>query len=153
MRTFTRIEGKDIASLRKSLSEFNVVIIGFHKSNESPWKDYKFSEKELFWLNEIARERTSNVILSVFAKPYALLDVLNFGDIDGLVLGYQNSKIAQEKVAEVIFGAIPAKGKLPVSVVNQFPVGQGIRLNSLSRLGYSLPERVGISSAKLARVR
>ncbi len=148
----TRIEGKDIASLKRSLSEFNVVIIGFHKSNESPWKDYKFSEKELFWLNEIARERTSNVVLSVFAKPYALLDVFNFDDIDGMVLGYQNSRIAQEKVAEVIFGAIPAKGKLPVSVVNQFPVGQGIRLNSLSRLGYSLPERVGISSTKLARV-
>jgi beta-glucosidase-like glycosyl hydrolase/CubicO group peptidase (beta-lactamase class C family) len=148
----TRIEGKDIASLKRSLSEFNVVIIGFHKSNESPWKDYNFSEKELFWLNEIARERTSNVVVSVFAKPYALLDVFNFDDIDGLVLGYQNSKIAQEKVAEVIFGAIPAKGKLPVSVVNQFPVGQGIRLKSLSRLGYSLPERVGICSAKLARV-
>ncbi|KAB7530475.1 serine hydrolase [Flagellimonas olearia] len=148
----TAIKAKDIAGYRKELANYNLVIIGFHKSNASPWKGYKFSKNEIFWLEEISRMRTSNTILTLFAKPYALLDVLNFDAMDGVVVAYQNSKIAQEKAAEVIFGAIGADGKLPVSAHPEFPVNTGEKLESLKRLGYSIPERVGLSSTGLAEV-
>ncbi|MBO0323575.1 serine hydrolase [Muricauda sp. CAU 1633] len=148
----TKIEAKDIAGYKKELANYNLVIIGFHKSNESPWKGYKFSKNELFWLEEISRLRTSNTILTLFAKPYALLDVLNFDTMDGVVVGYQNSAIAQEKAAEVIFGAIGATGKLPVSAHGEFPVNTGVEVKPLQRLGYSIPERVGMSSSQLAMV-
>ncbi len=150
--TVTQINAKDVATLKQKLSNYNLVIVGLHKSNESPWKAYKFTKNELSWLGEIARERTSNLILAVFAKPYALLDVPTFESIDAVVVGYQNSKLAQEKTAQVIFGALPAKGILPVSSHADFPVNTSIQLESLKRLGYSFPERVGISSSKLARV-
>ncbi len=148
----TKIDAKDIAGYKKELANFNLVIIGFHKSNESPWKGYKFSKNELFWLEEISRLRTSNTILTVFAKPYALLDVLNFDAMDGVVVGYQNSEIAQEKAAEVIFGAIGATGKLPVTAHGEFPVNTGVEVKPIQRLGYSIPERVGMSSERLAMV-
>ncbi len=148
----TQIEGKDIASLKKNLANYNLVIVGLHKNNQSPWKGYKFSENELFWLQEIANLRSSNLILSVFAKPYALLELPSFKNIDGVVVSYQNSKIAQEKTAELLFGAIEAKGTLPVSAHMNLPVGTGIQLKSLKRMGYSFPERVGMSSTKLAEV-
>ncbi|MBO0330205.1 glycoside hydrolase family 3 N-terminal domain-containing protein [[Muricauda] lutisoli] len=148
----THIKAKDIAAYKKELANYNLVIIGFHKDNSSPWKGYKFSENELFWLEEISRLRTSNTILALFARPYALLDILNFDTVDGVVVGYQNSKIAQEKVAEVIFGAIGATGKLPVSAHDEFPVGTGVDVNPIQRLGYSIPERVGMSSEMLAEV-
>lgn len=148
----TAINASDLAGYRKELADYNLVIIGFHKSNQNPWKGYKFSKNELFWLQEISRLRTSNTILTVFARPYALLDVLNFDAIDGVVMAYQNSKIAQEKAAEVIFGAIGANGKLPVSAHPEFPVNTGQKMESLKRLGYSIPERVGLSSTRLAEV-
>jgi beta-glucosidase-like glycosyl hydrolase/CubicO group peptidase (beta-lactamase class C family) len=148
----TQIKAKDIAAYKNELANYNLVIIGLHKSNESPWKGYKFSKNELFWMEEISRLRTSNTILALFAKPYALLDVVNFDTMDGVVVAYQNSDIAQEKAAEVIFGAIGANGKLPVSAHAEFPVGTGIKQESLQRLGYSIPERVGMSSEKLALV-
>ncbi|WP_299484976.1 glycoside hydrolase family 3 N-terminal domain-containing protein [uncultured Allomuricauda sp.] len=148
----TRIKAMDAAGYKKSLADFNLVIVGFHKSNESPWKSYKLSKNELFWLHEIANLRTSNTILSVFAKPYALLDVLDFRTIDGLIMAYQNSDMAQEAAAEVIFGAIGANGKLPVSAHPEFPVNTGTSLKPLQRLGYSIPERVGLSSSRLAVV-
>ena len=148
----TPIAAKDISEYKERLKDFNLVIIGFHKSNESPWKGHKFSKNELFWLEEISRMRTSNTLLSVFTKPYALLDILNFDTIDGVVVGYQNSEIAQEKVAEVIFGAVGASGKLPVSAHAEYPVGTGIDLEPIQRLGYSIPERVGMSSELLAEV-
>ncbi len=148
----TEVDAENIARLKAKLTDYNLVIVGFHKSNESPWKAYKFSQKEQFWLQEIAKSRASNVVLTVFAKPYALLDVTNFQNIDAVVVAYQNSKLAQLKAAELLFGAIPAKGKLPVSAHPDFPVNSGLDLKPLMRLGYSIPERVGISSARLAYV-
>ena len=47
--TVTQINGKDITTLKQKLSEYNLVIIGLHKSNESPWKAYKFTKNELSW--------------------------------------------------------------------------------------------------------
>jgi len=148
----TQINGKDIGALKKKLSDYNLVIIGHHKSNDSPWKPYSFSKKEVQWLHEISKERSSNLILAVFAKPYALIDVNSFKSIDGVVVAYQNSTLAQEKTAQLIFGAIPAKGVLPVSIGSEFPLHTNVQLKSLLRLGYSYPERVGMSSSKLAEV-
>jgi beta-glucosidase-like glycosyl hydrolase/CubicO group peptidase (beta-lactamase class C family) len=147
-----QINGKDIATIKNKLKNYNLVIIGHHKSNDSPWKPYKFSKNEVYWLEEIAKERSSNVILSVFAKPYALSDISSFQNIDGIIMAYQNSQMAQEKAAQLIFGAIGAKGILPVSVHSDFPVNTSVQLGSLKRLGYSIPERVGFNSAKLAKV-
>ncbi|WP_339629555.1 glycoside hydrolase family 3 N-terminal domain-containing protein [uncultured Maribacter sp.] len=148
----TVVDANDINTLKVKLKDFNLVIIGHHKSNESPWKDYKFSATELNWLQVIAAERTSNLILCVFAKPYALSDIKSFQNIDAVVMSYQNSDIAQEKTAEVLFGAVGASGKLPVSAHSDFPVNLGIKTQSLSRLGYSIPERVGMSSKGLGEI-
>ncbi len=150
--TVTQVNGKDIATLKKKLSNFNLIIIGLHKSNASPWKSYNLSKQEKAWLDAIAQERSSNVILSVFAKPYALLGVSSFKHIDGVVVAHQNSKLAQEKTAQLIFGALPAKGVLPVSAHKEFPVNSTVQLKSLLRLGYSFPERVGFDVSKLAEV-
>ncbi|MCB0434009.1 MAG: beta-N-acetylglucosaminidase, partial [Mangrovimonas sp.] len=61
-----KVEAENLDELLAKLQQYNTVVVGFHKSNDSPWKDYKFTEKELAWLYEIAR--TNNVILDVFAK-------------------------------------------------------------------------------------
>jgi len=148
----TVVDANDINTLKIRLKEFNLVIVGHHMSNESPWKSYKFSTKELNWLQQIGNERTSNLILCVFAKPYALSDVTTFNSIDAVVMAYQNSDIAQEKTAEVLFGAVDASGKLPVTAHQEFPVNTGVQVKSLSRLGYSIPERVGMSSIGLKRI-
>ena len=89
------------------------------------------------------------MILSVFASPYSLLDVASFANIESVVVSYQNSRIAQEFTAQLIFGAIKAKGKLPVSIKKEFPEGLGLFTSNLNRLGYSIPEDVGLSSEKL----
>lgn len=150
--TVTQINASDIGAMKNKLAGYNMVIVGLHRSNESPWKPYKFTNKELTWLQEIAAERSSNLILAVFAKPYALLDIPAFDAIDGVVVAYQNSTMAQQKAAQAIFGALPAKGRLPVSSNPIFPVGTGLEPPSLLRLGYSLPERVGLNSTKLAKI-
>ncbi len=148
----TEVKGSDIGTLKNKLADYNLVIIGHHKSNESPWKSYEFSKTELSWLQDISNLSTSNLVLCVFAKPYALSKIATFQNIDAVVMAYQNSPIAQRKTAELLFGAIPAVGILPVTANSEFPLGTGIPLKSMQRLGYSLPEGVGLSSKKLAEV-
>ncbi|MDO5972086.1 glycoside hydrolase family 3 N-terminal domain-containing protein [Flavivirga aquimarina] len=144
-----RIEGTKSNDLIKKLQVYNTVIIGLHRSNESPWEKYQFTKKELDWIEKIARTHT--VILDVFVKPYALSDLKNIENIESIVVSYQNSDIAQQKSAQLIFGAIPAKGHLPVSA-GKFLVGEGFNINGIKRLGYTIPERVGMSSQKLKKV-
>ncbi len=145
-----KVKAEKLDELITKLQNYNTVIVGFHKQNDHPWKDYKFKDKERVWLQEMAR--TNTVILDVFARPYALMDLTTITNIDGIVLSYQNSEIAQQKSAQVIFGAVEAKGKLPVSAGEYFKVGDGITYNSLMSLSYGLPERVGMSSEKLQRI-
>ncbi len=146
----THVEDTNLDGLISKLNKFNTVIIGFHKSNASPWKAHKFSNKELVWLHEISR--TNKVILNIFTKPYALLDMSTITNIESIVVSYQNSVVAQQKTAQLLFGAIAAKGTLPVSVGNGLLVGTGKTYNSISRLGYSVPERVGMSSTVLKQI-
>jgi beta-glucosidase-like glycosyl hydrolase/CubicO group peptidase (beta-lactamase class C family) len=144
------ISDENLDNLISKLQNYNTVIIGFHKSNDNPWKSYRFSDKELTWLYEIARN--NNVVLNVFAKPYALMDLKTISNFESIIVSYQNSDIAQQKSAQLIFGAIPARGCLSVSAGPYFSVGDGVQTNSLDRLGYSSPERVGMSSTILKKV-
>ncbi|MCK5402469.1 MAG: serine hydrolase, partial [Flavobacteriaceae bacterium] len=144
------IKADNLDGLINKLNNYNTVIVGFHKSNENPWKSHKFSNKELVWLYEIAR--TNTVILNVFTKPYTLLDLKTTENFESIIVSYQNSKIAQQKAAQLIFGGIQAKGVLPVSIGKDFKVGFGIKFPSASRLSYGLPERVGMNSERLTKI-
>ncbi|WP_281991181.1 glycoside hydrolase family 3 N-terminal domain-containing protein [Aquimarina aggregata] len=144
------VKANQLSEMIDQLRNYNYVVIGFHKSNASPWKDYKFTDKELVWLYEIARLNTT--VLNIFARPYAMLDMLTTLNFEGILMAYQNSEVSQEKAAQMLFGGIGAKGKLPVSLGEDFPVGTGIETRSLNRLTYGLPESVGMNSYKLKRI-
>lgn len=146
----TVVESENLDDLITQLRGYTTTIIGYHKSNASAWKNHNFTTKELTWLYEISR--TNNVILSVFAKPYALLSVQSYTNIEGLVLAYQNSNIGQELAAQLIFGSNGANGKLPVSINQDFAVGDGLKVKPIHRLGFDIPENVGMSSAVLTNI-
>tara|TARA_B100000787_G_scaffold159892_2_gene138462 strand:+ start:40515 stop:43439 length:2925 start_codon:yes stop_codon:yes gene_type:complete len=145
-----KVTGEKLNEIIDRLEGFDLVIVGFHKSNAHPWKSFQFTDKELVWLHEIARK--NKTILSVFTSPYSLLNIKSFTNLNGILIAYQNSEIAQKIAAQAIFGAIEVKGKLPVSIKNKFPVGTGITTRDLQRLQYSIPEAVGMSSRKLSRI-
>ncbi|MUU77288.1 glycoside hydrolase family 3 N-terminal domain-containing protein [Winogradskyella endarachnes] len=153
LRKYTKIHeirADKLDGLLTKLQNYNTVVIGYHKSNANPWKSFKFSQKELAWLYEISR--TNTVVLDVFARPYALNDLLSVENIEAIVMSYQNSEIAQQKSAQLLFGAIAAKGKLPVSAGEFFPLGTGETYNSIMSLSYGLPERVGMDSKLLSKI-
>lgn len=146
----TKVSASSLNEYIEKLKAFNCVIIGFHKPNRNPWENYQFTETELVWLYEIAR--TNTVILNVFARPYALLDLKTTANFESIVLAYQNSEISQKVTAQLIFGAREAKGVLPVSLGEDFPVKTSLATERLYRLQYGSPESVGMNSYILNRI-
>ena len=144
----TEVEDTNLDSLKVKLKKYNTVIIGYHKSDKA-WKKHDFSEAEITWLQEIAK--SNNVILDAFAKPYSLSPI-NFADIKGVIMSYQNSDIAQVVSAELVFGAIESKGKLPVSINEEFKDGIGLSTEKVNRLGFTSPENVGMSPKVLSKI-
>ena len=153
MKHYARVDwvkAEKLGDLLEKLDEYNYVVVGFHKPDSSPWASYKFSEKELVWLHEIARK--NKTVLSLFARPYAMLDIKSFANLEGIIVGYQNHPVAQRKAAQVLFGAIEAKGKLPVSIKDEFPIGTGYNTRKIDRLAYGAPESVGMNSNRLKEI-
>lgn len=146
----TEVAHQNIDSLLLELKDYDKVIIGYHVSDRSWWKKHEFTAKEIEYITKISDKK--QVILDVFAKPYILKSLQNFENIKCVIVSYQNGEIAQEVSAELIFGAIEAKGKLPVSINADYEVGNGLTTEKLNVLGFANPESVGLNSEKLKEI-
>jgi len=131
------------------LKNYDYVFIGVHKSNKNPWKSHRISTNSKKIIHAIAK-CNPHTIVSVFTSPYSLL-TLDTSNIGALMMSYQNSQTAQNITPQVIFGALPAEGRLPVSV-NQYKAGSGIFYQDIKRLGYAFPEYEGMNSKVLKRI-
>jgi len=142
-------DGFNNNELLKLLKPYDHVVVGFHKSDKSPFDSYKFSSSEIETLEMISK--SSNVILNVFAKPYALMDV-DLNNISSIMISYQNNITAQQKSAQIIFGAIASQGILPVSINKDFPLHTSLKTKVLKRLSYGIPLNQGVDINKLNKI-
>ncbi|WP_396183127.1 glycoside hydrolase family 3 N-terminal domain-containing protein [Flavobacterium sp.] len=145
----TEVKHENIDSLNVLLKDYTKVILGFHKA-DGAWKKHDFSAKEIVWITEIAKRK--KVILNCFVKPYALSSIPTFENIDGVLVSYQNSDVAQNVSAQLIFGALEAKGKLPVTINEEFKVDHGLSTEKLNRLGFTPPQNVKMNPFVLQRI-
>jgi len=136
------------AVLLNKLSKYNLVIASVHKSNANAWKSYKIDRKADIFLQSIALQ--SKVVVPIFANPYSLNSFLFTNNFDALLLGYQNSKIAEEQVAQAIFGGIAMSGKIPVST-KHFEINSGITTKAI-RMAYVSPEEIGFNTELLYKI-
>lgn len=143
------IQEDSIHLLMNRLRDYSTVVIGFHKA-DGAWKKHNFTDRELAWLDAIAREK--KVILTIFSKPYTLIPLKDITNIEGIILAYQNNAIAQTVAAEVVFGAIGSKGKLPVSIAANFGVNHGLETEAIGRLGFTTPHNAGMNTALLTKI-
>lgn len=130
------------------LSQYSSVIIGYHKV-DNPWRKHDMSDTEKAMVRNLSAK--TNTVLVSFAKPYAL-ETVPLDKVNALVVGYQNNKFAQEAAAQVIFGAIEGKGKLPVSINKNFTVGTGIHTKAIDRLGFSTAANEGMDPNVLSKI-
>lgn len=98
-------------------------------------------------INKIANK--SNIILVNFGKPENLIPVEK---MPTLIQVYNKSNEMQSLTAQLIFGGISAKGKLPVKISSILKFETGIINTPVTRLAYTIPEEAGIDSEMLTEI-
>ncbi len=125
------------------LKEFDLVIVGLHRNSNSLTRNYGISRANIEFINNLADHQ--DVILSIFANPYSLI---SFGadalKLKGIVIAYQDGKHFEEAAAQLIFGGVAARGRLPVSAPPYFPVYKGFNTLDNFRVEFANPEDAGI---------
>ncbi len=144
-----RVLIRDTADLAK-LDGYDRVITAVLKNTANPWKPYKLSARTKDLLDAIhARKPGVNVI---FTSPYALLPWQDELPGQSVVVAYQNNFFTQSTVPQLLFGALPFEGQLPVSINKRYRAGTGVRTQVLGRLAYGFPEQEDMDSHRLAKV-
>ncbi len=94
-------------------------------------------------------QQTKEVIIAGFGNTTALqrLDAFNMP----VIWNPEQSAYSATYTAQVIFGGIAAEGRLAQTVSPKYQAGAGY-FTQKTRLKYSLPEEVGVRSARLARI-
>lgn len=131
-------------SLKKQFSTYNSLIISIQNTTQWSGSGYGITDSTLRFLEKL--DFKGNVVLTVFGNPYSLKRFRETDRFDAIVLAYEDNSLVKELTAQAIFGAAEIQGKIPVSVSEEFPLGYGVNLSSIKRLGYGIPEEAGLSS-------
>ncbi len=134
----------------KKLSGYDEVIIAVLKNTSNPWKPYRLSKKTKKLIEKISALKPTATV--VFTSPYALNVWPDELPSDAVAVAYQNNEFTQKIVPQLLYGALPFEGKLPVSINKKYPVNTSVTTRKAGRLAYGFPEQVGMDSKKLARV-
>ena len=137
---FNVADSDGLTRLKKSLLAYNTLIISVHSTRVN--------------VNAAIQNvmQGKETVLAFFVVPYRMSSYAeSIKKADAVVLAYEGSDYAQNYAAQVLFGGVEAKGKIPVSVKGLFNEGAGIE-TSKTRLEYGVPEDVNIESARLAPI-
>ncbi len=145
---FTIEEAKE--RLGDKLEKYDVIITALHASTVRPRNDFGMPKGWREWIIDLPENKKNTLI--IFGNPLVLKSKCNLKNIDAIVLGYENSAFVLERMSQFVFGAIPAKGKLPFTISKEFPIGFGLKVDGSGRLKYSQPEEIGIDSKKFNEV-
>jgi len=137
------------ARVQAGLGKANVVVVSLHQMNNTPAHSYGLGEGALKFLKNLQADKRRKTVVVAMGNPYGLKFLENART---LVCGYEDHYAAQIVVPQVLFGALPARGKLPVTVSENLKIGTGLVLPDLRRLRYATPEREGLDSRVLAQI-
>ncbi len=135
--------------LKNKLRSYDYIIVGIHNTSKYSVKTYGITPQTINFVNSLANSK--NIILDLFGPPYALKRFSSLSKIKTILVSYEDTDIAQELSAQLLFGGIKAKGKLPVTINNNFKEGDGL-LTSQIRLKYSIPAELDINYEKLKEI-
>lgn len=147
--TASRTDENYLNELLPLIDSTKTVIISLHQTERSqtPRQNFGITATQRNFISRLhARNRVAVV---VFGSPYSLK---YFTDVPALLCAYENDDAAQKATADILFGQIPAKGELPVSITEKYSFGFGISTDTGTRLSKGTPESVDMNSQKLNEI-
>lgn len=100
---------------------FDAIVIGIHNYSRRPANNFGISIVAQKLVQQLQLQEKT--ITFVFGNPYVLKDYCN---AKTLVACYEDDPITQSAAADILFGRLAPKGKLPVTVCEMMQYGSGI---------------------------
>lgn len=114
----------------KALEKYDLVVVSIEKTNMFASMNYGINDATVNFFNRLVAQ--NDVILNLFACPYAL-DMFRINNsVKGVVVGYQDEVPAVNAVVRLLAGELEPHGTLPVSVT-KFKCGDGIRIEASAK--------------------
>lgn len=133
--------------LAEELTQFDELVVSWHLATQRAGQKFGIDSLTVAGVKRLLAGKTS--VQVVFGNAYALPQ-FNFGN--ALVCGYEEHPWAWKTAAQMLFGVMPFKGKLPVSVAPGMPAGTGL----FTSTGYDLrlidPSHLGLSPRDFRRI-
>ena len=122
----------------KKLEAYDLVVVSIEKTTMFANSNYGINDATVSFFNRLVAQ--NDVILNLFACPYAL-DMFRINNsVKGVVVGYQDETPAVDAVVRLLSGELDPHGTLPVSV-NKFKCGDGIVVNAPEKKVHVLPSK------------
>jgi beta-N-acetylhexosaminidase len=132
---------EDTLALHNCFNKYSTVVIGLFPFSAQWQKDI------VPFLKHIQKHAT--IVLVNFSTPEHILSLEDFSCI---VQAYSDDTSPMASAAQVIFGSLPGSGELPIAT-SVFKSGEHQDTEPLDRLGYSMPERVGMDAETLEKIK
>ncbi|KAA3633409.1 MAG: beta-N-acetylhexosaminidase [Bacteroidetes bacterium] len=144
---------KEISADRKKyligqLKDKDVVIVGIHNMTGSAKQSYGITAQQRDFIGTLSQH--TKVIITVFGTPYSLKF---FDNNDWVLQAYQDELMVHDAAAQALFGGIPLSGRLPVTASEKSKFNTGLETASLFRMGFSIPEGVGMTADTLNKIK
>lgn len=140
----------DDSSFMQQFAGYDLVVVGITNTNYSPAKNYGITPQSVNLIRKL-QNAGIRVVLAVFAPPYALAPFYDMNRIRAILCGYQETEESQKACAGIIFGALPARGKLPVTIDRYWNAGHGYSTRA-DRLHHSRPQDAGLNERCLNKI-
>ena len=111
------------AIVAQAKKDYKYVVIGVHGYARSPANNFGLSKNAISLVTQL--QQKTKAVSFIFGNPYA---IKNWCGAKNLVACYEDDEIIQNTAIDLLQGKIAAKGKLPVTVCDQFKYGTGIDL-------------------------
>ncbi|WP_161890882.1 glycoside hydrolase family 3 protein [Pontibacter russatus] len=119
-----KASAKETIKLWQRLQRYDVVLVGLYGPSIRPSNNLAYSKDAAALVQKLAR--SDKAVITLFDNAYTLTQFPDIAQSRALVVAYQPHFHAQEAAASLIFGKIPARGRLPVTVNQHYKYGDGI---------------------------
>ncbi|MCX7744328.1 MAG: serine hydrolase [Flavobacteriales bacterium] len=101
-----------------------------------------FQNSDSLSLKLLKKLNTQKRLIFVWLGTHTFLEKLD--PFSSVLIAYGNNRTAQQVAANMILGAMPAKGQLPFTCSNTYCYADGVK-RTITRLKFNIPEEVGIN--------
>lgn len=123
-------------SLYQALEKYNLLVVSLHATSRFVSRKLGLTPNQVAFVNRLLASNRK-VVLVCNGNPYILN---SFQSARNVIVSYEDLELNNLLAAEVLYGGVEARGKMPVSAGPVFPLGSGTVTARTDRFEYVIPE-------------